>query len=472
MRFKKTGEKVLSRGLLIGLVLWWIAPRIAVAVGPSIAIDNTSDTVSIVSAATTETIEFGATTDLQALRLRPAGEYSIVILRWHKQKLDLLVYTDTASLLKKITVAAAQGQQHFSVVKLDNTHGVRVRGIRLNSRGQPTTLITRRYKIRPKKKSVITLKQRHNSRIAYPEEILQQDNDTAGLAYLNWERQSAGVLPVSRREVLDEKCALHAEYMRLNNEITHYEDPTKAGYTEDGYEAGTESNLDGQYNTSMMNGVDILTTAIYHRLPMIRTNLHHIGWALSEPSSTGLHYGCLNVYAAEAWDVTYASLQIDKNDVTAYDPDNHEPIPYPGVGQDHIPIDFITGETPDPISDFGGTFPTGYPISLTFAYGEKIEKASMKLLKPNGMRVDGYFRAPNDQDDPNRVYQGNTITLIPKEPLRYATTYTVNVSAQRNGKAYKKRWQFTTESIDENYPWDLTSYRTGEALTGLFFHDK
>lgn len=423
--------------------------------GPTVTLYK-DDKQIMITDATNEFIQFDPDTrDIQALRLPQGGDYYVAVLLWEDQTLKLQLYTTVGELLDQITVLTLSNDKTFSVVKLayDNElDAMRVQANLRNSKNRPAQLVTKWYTLNgtPALAQIDT----ERKKIKYPKKKLQDDNDAAGLAFFNWERAAGGLLPVARLNVLDDKCALHAEYMRLNDEITHTEETANPGYTTDGYAAGTESNLTGQYNTSLYNGVDILTTAIYHRLPMLRNNLHHIGWAVSEVSDQGSRYGCLNVYAAQAWDVTYSNLQLADDYVTVYDPDNHEPLPYPGVRQNHVPIDFITGEHPDPLEDFGGTYPSGYPVSLIFPYEDVVTDMSVKLTAPNGNVLDGYFRGPNDSSDPNAVYQGNTITFIPTKPLHYDKTYQVKVEGSRNGENYSKQWQFTTEKFDENYPWD------------------
>lgn len=434
-------------------------PHFASAVtGPIITVYIDSNEL-VISDTTATIVEFDDTTrDFQAVRLPNGEDYVIVVLVWQEQTLSLHLYSTDGTELSAATVLTAKHGKTISVSKLDydsEPGAVRVRANLMNHSGRPTTLLTKWYSVKPAKSTPFQLQDMERQRIHYPKQALAADDAAAGLAYLNWEREAGGLFPVERLTALNDTCALHSEYMRLNDTITHYEEADQPGYTVDGYAAGTESNLTGQYNISLYNGVDILTAAIYHRLPMVRNNLHHIGWAISDESATGVRYGCLNVYAAEAWDVTNSLLQVQANYTTAYDPDNHKPLPFPGVHQPHVPIDFITGEHPDPIEAFGGTFPVGYPVSLIFSYNDVVSDLSMKLLSPSGQQLAGYFRAPDDPDDPNSAYQGNAVTFIPKQALHYGKTYTVKVSGQRNGEDYSKRWQFTTETFDENYPWDV-----------------
>lgn len=52
----------------------------------------------------------------------------------------------------------------------------------------------------------------------------------------------------------------------------------------------------------------------------------------------------------------------------------------------------------------------------------------------------------DDPTDPNVSYQGNAVLFIAEEPFTYSTTYTVNLTAQRNNKDYEKTWSFRTET--------------------------
>lgn len=431
-------------------------PGLAWAAGPTLTLYRDTNQLVVSAGADDTIINLTDNQDVQAVRLGDDNQYYIVVLVQQAHRLSLQLYTASGLLLNTTTALTLSGDKTVSVSKLDydtDQSAIRVRANIRNGNKKPIQLITKWFDVAATQ-SLITVIEADRQKIHYPKKKLQQDNPTAGLAFLNWERSASGLLPVERNSVLDDTCALHAEYMRLNDTITHYEEDSLPGYTADGYTAGTESNLTSQYNTSFYNGVDILTTAVYHRLPMLRNNLHHIGWAISDLSEQGFRYGCLNVYGAEAWDVTYSRLQASENYATLYDPDNHEPLAYPGIRQNHVPIDFITGENPDPLADFGGTYPSGYPISLIFPYDDIVTEMSVQLLDPAGNTVDGYFREPNDVTDPNTESQQNAVTFIPLAPLQYGKTYQVKVAGRRNGENYAKKWKFITEQFDENYPWD------------------
>jgi hypothetical protein len=146
------------------------------------------------------------------------------------------------------------------------------------------------------------------------------------------------------------------------------------------------------------------------------------------------------------WGDTAASaLSGADNYKTYFDANNYEPIPYPGINQHHIPPDFSTGEEPNPLAAFGGTYPAGQPISLTFPMRERLNDFNVTLQDENNKNIVGYFRMPGDYSDPNSLYQGSSISFIPQQPLQHATTYKVTVTGQRNNQDYKKEWQFRTE---------------------------
>lgn len=433
--------------LAISFILW---PLASSAEEPTVEVKTSERKISITQDFEQQVLEFNnKTKDIQVVRIMRDNKSYLVVARMTADVVRLYVYTMAGELIDKKKVFTAHGDKDFSVILLEakqkdeDTQLLQIRAIKLNEHTQPIKLLRKRYIIRPENNNPISRTNTKASNIVYPPNLSGLDNETAGLRLFNAERLAAGLLPIHYSADLNAGCALHAEYMRLNEYLGHSEDSTKPGYTEDGAQAGQDSNLNQQRNTSMPNSVEVLTTAIYHRMPMMRNNVRATGWAVSSASSQGKYYACINVWG----EFSFSALTTYSNEynTTIYNPDNHDPIPYPGVNQTHISPIFDTGEVPDPIEDFGGDFPVGYPIMLTFSKDVTVTNMSMKLYHPNGAELQGYFRAPNDPTDPYEIYQGNSVTFIPEAPLANSTTYTVRVTGKVNDEAYTKEWKFSTE---------------------------
>ncbi|MFA5994885.1 MAG: hypothetical protein WCW27_04690 [Patescibacteria group bacterium] len=440
--------------LVVSCILIWPIALQAM----SVTVDTDDNTLEFTNDTTVELTFPAAVNDIQALPIKRNNLPYLVVATWQDKTITLSLYNSAGQIISTETIAALKEDRQFTVMRLEyklvnDVSTIQLRAVKTNNERKPKKYLKKQYIIDLNNADVIQLYTSNTEKIAYSEHYFSDNNDEAGMDYFNWERLSAGLLSINRKTSIDKRCALHTEYMRLNDEITHYEKPFKKGYTKDGYQAGTQSDLTGQFNTSLTNGVDILTTAIYHRIPMLRNNLYATGWAVSDFSKQGYRYGCLTVYAPEGWYTTSTMLTSNKYNTPAFNPDNHEPILYPGIKQTHVPVDFITGETPDPLANVNGTYPAGYPISLIFAWYDIVTDSNLKLFLANGEKVTGYFQAPNDSNDPNSASQQNSLIFIPEKPLAYDTTYTVKASGKRNGVTFSKQWQFTTEPYDENYPY-------------------
>lgn len=389
-------------------------------------------------------------TDVQAVRINADGQPFIVALMKRKRRFMLSVY-DYAGVrlarrtVRRVTTSYRIGAARLEFVKNDAGAIMQVRYIRLNAASaEPLTYIRQRYRIAPNSKKIIAKTSTRTGAITEP--VWPDGNSAAEiLNYYNAARLVSGVLPVKHDADLDDGCALHAEYMRRNDDMTHYEDVTAPGYTAVGAAAGEQSVLTYQYNDSMYSAIDLWLEAPYHRFSIMYPELISIGWAVSDALYYNEYYNkyftCLNTIAG----TELAQSGYDKN-VTYWEYLNHEPIPYPGVNQQDVPILFHGNESPDPLEDFGGTYPVGYAVSLIFSYGDTVTDVALTLMDESGVSLPGYLREPNDPDDPNALYQGNAVLFMATEPFDYSTTYTVTITAQRNNKDYEKTWSFRTET--------------------------
>ncbi|HLD21855.1 MAG TPA: CAP domain-containing protein [Patescibacteria group bacterium] len=445
--------RTLFSSLGVSFVLGVLFPCITAAAGPMVHVDIQTNTITIthdesIKEYAINTITYKDAKDIQAMRIERNGIYYIVTLIKKGNYSTLRLYTEFGALITKKTILTKTTAQNFSVIKLsqrivDNKQYFRIRAIKLDKAGKPIRYIIKEYYVRPTsekkiKRSAYAISQK----ITYPS-FSGMSNTAAGMALLNYERKASGLLPVDQKSELNNGCAAHVEYLRLNNILTHYEDPSQSGYTEEGAAAGTASNLASQSTTDMRTAIHTWTTAIYHRFPLLVNGLQSVGWAVSSRSTQGKYYVCINVHSAKDFAEVTSNGRI--NNTTYYDPYNHDPIPYPGVNEEHIPSTFSTGEIPDPLEAFGGTYPSGQPISLTFSTYQTVKNMRVTLTDATGAGVAGYLRNPDDPGDPNELFQGNSVSFIPKSPLKNDTQYTVTVSGKLNDTDYSKTWKFTTE---------------------------
>lgn len=424
-----------------------VFPTITQAAEPTVVVDLPFHSVELQQGSNRIIIEYSEDVkDLQAVRLERDGQYYLLVLRWKGDLARIYLYNAAGEKLGSRKVFKAKGEKDLPVLRTtvlaaNNEEVVQIEAVKTNDAGQPIKIVLKQYAVYPGADSQLPKRSSTETAIAYPDVTGLSDPD-AGLAMLNYQRTAAGLLPNTRSGTLDSKCSLHAEYMRLNDELTHYEEEGMPGYTDDGAEAGGASDVTKQTTGSMVDSVDILMKGIYHRLQILDHYVQGVGYAISGKSASGFRYGCL--YLDNKPDTT-GQLAGDETNITYSDPGNHATLFSPGVNQVEVTPIFDIGEYPDPLAAFGGELPAGYPIAVMFPLNYSIINVSMELLHPNGQPIAGYFRAPDDPTDPNAIYQGNSATFIPEAPLASNTTYTVNVAADYNDQHFSKQWQFTTE---------------------------
>jgi len=438
--------------LLLGLCFGIFPLKTWGVTGPYVSVDTAHRKITITNDTSVKdyavyTLEFdNKIKDLQVVRLTRAGSsYYLVMTRTNK-KVRLILYDEQVNKISSKLINVIYHQKNWGYAKLspktiDNTKILEIKILKLNKNAKPLSLVLQRYTISPDQEQIFKRTEKKEENIVVPN-VSDNDDDTASLKLLNYQRQASGLLPVKHNESLDAGCALHVEYLRLNDILTHGEDINKQGYTEEGAEAGMASDLAAQSNKKFANAIPLWFTAIYHRFPMIDNGLQGVGWAVSAQSNIGYYYKCLNVYGDKEYGViTVAGRAVD---TTFYNVDNFEPIAFPGRGQIQVDPIFDSGESPDPIADFSGSYPVGQPISLTFSDNQTVSTMKISLKDNQGNNVTGYARVPNDPNDPNSIYQGNSVSFIAEQPLNNNTKYTVSVSGKVNNQDYQTSWKFTT----------------------------
>ena len=232
------------------------------------------------------------------------------------------------------------------------------------------------------------------------------------------EKQSAGCLKHARYLVINDG---HPSLLGLN---AHKEDLKLPGASPEGNAAGQASNIAiGDYGP--IDAVDSWMATLYHRVPVLAPNLRSIGFACVRGRRQGWAT-VMNVQGGR-----------DKTPVHA--------VFYPAADQTDVPVSFPNGgEEPNPIPD-DPDGRAGFPITATFPFNEQLKNASGKLTNDKGDEVPCWFSSP--EKPANKAHaktQGNTICLIAKSPLAPKATYHVEFKGMFAGKAWEKKWTFTT----------------------------
>jgi uncharacterized protein YkwD len=266
----------------------------------------------------------------------------------------------------------------------------------------------------------------------------QDDADSKGvwakkaLARVNAYRADAGLKPVALDDALSQACLKHGRYLVLNEGNpaldglkAHDEDLKLPGASVEGREAGLKSDIAiGDFDP--LDGLDAWMATLYHRVPILEPNLERIGFACARGRRQGWAT-LLNVGSGRAGG------------------DRPHPVFYPADNQTGVPLNFPnSGEVPNPIPE-DKTGKAGYPITAFFPHKTPLVNALGKLTDAKGNEVPSWFSSKEKPANPNYLkHQGNTVCLIPKEPLPPNATIHVQLQGQLAGKAWEKKWKFTT----------------------------
>jgi hypothetical protein len=119
--------------------------------------------------------------------------------------------------------------------------------------------------------------------------------------------------------------------------------------------------------------------------------------------------------------------------------DPNQQIPFPADGQTGVPTVFRGNELPDPVPP-GGKIPTGYPITVNYNPFVNVLLVSAGITDPSGLQVDAYTLPPSGSGE-------NVLTILPKQPLKPNTRYSVSANVRIEGVSKQLQWSFTTEGL-------------------------
>ncbi|MBI1916609.1 MAG: hypothetical protein HYS12_18025 [Planctomycetes bacterium] len=240
------------------------------------------------------------------------------------------------------------------------------------------------------------------------------------VAKVNAARRAAGLAPVALDLELSRGCFAHARYLLLNagHPSTrglgmHNEDAKLPGHTPEGRRAGRDSVIASGVPPSA--SVEDWMATLYHRVPLLSPDLGRIGFGFVR----GGPNGWINVLNANAGR-------------------GREPaVLFPGDGQKDVPLRLhADAETLATVPEAKGRR-AGFPITATFQAGRAVEQVEVALSTEEGKQV-AFWMVTRPQDG------ARTICVVPYEPLRPATHYTVKMSALVGGRGWTEAWTFTT----------------------------
>jgi len=253
------------------------------------------------------------------------------------------------------------------------------------------------------------------------------------LAVLNRLRTGAGLRPMTLEPALGAAAMRHAVYVAHHPEAAHTEMPGSSFFTAVhpwdrtayfGYWQGGTAEVVA-YEGPAELAVEGWLATLYHRIPLIN------------PGSTLMGYG----HAGEGALPEVEVIETGPGDYGA-EPD---PVRWPHPNQTGVPTGWPGLEGPDPFRlypDVSG--PVGYTITLTWTDAvDGIVLSRWSLTRADGEEVACMSFSPAEDE-----HLEATVALIPYDPLRPETTYTVSMSgivdAEPGPVPFEERWSFTT----------------------------
>jgi hypothetical protein len=259
------------------------------------------------------------------------------------------------------------------------------------------------------------------------------------LESINLYRSWLGIAPLTIDPKLQASSEGHANYYRLNYGDSnlagmglHQQTPGKPGFTgasmkdratAAGYKGSVNENVG--LSGSMIWSTDWFIGTINHRLTLLDPRYTHIGMAAVDEGD--IKFEVINLGAPE-WE--YES----EPEWAAWPPDNST-----GVGLS------FSGEAPNPFP--GASFPTGYPITLTY-HGPGELTLQSATITAYGQRVESFSSVGSGW------LSSKTAQIATSEPMQNGTTYEVAVTGNANGEPFIKSWSFTATTGDDKLALD------------------
>lgn len=254
-----------------------------------------------------------------------------------------------------------------------------------------------------------------------------------GRNWINYRRSQIGVPAVTQNAQIDNAALGHSEYQRINNLMSHDQEPGRqgftgadlgdrlaaAGYTLDrarGFAYGEV--ISGTNNRSGFFMVEELITAIYHRFVIFEPMFRELGIGAAT-SASGYNYFTADFASRNGYGPGIARGAI---------------VTWPFDGQTQVAPNFFSNtEQPDPVPDRNEV---GYPISVHANLDATLAVTSF-TVRPRGGTALQVLRV-----DP--LGSKTAASIVPLLPLRAATTYEVDFSGTVNGATVTRAWSFTT----------------------------
>jgi alpha-tubulin suppressor-like RCC1 family protein len=245
------------------------------------------------------------------------------------------------------------------------------------------------------------------------------------LTTLNYYRAIALLPPVLANSTWSDGDYKHSRYIAETGILTHSEDPANPWYTPEGNAAGNSGNVEAGL-CNARPAVDLWMASPFHAAGMIDPGLTSSGFGLYQSAKGG---------CAATLDVLRGRLGTPP--VT--------PVMWPGPGTTVPLASYPGGESPNPLSGCPGyATPTGLPILVLLPTDPSGSTAS---VTQDGVAVPACVFDGQSYTNPDPATQSSgrniltvrkTVMIIPRQPLRPGSTYTVGLKTG----LYDLGWSF------------------------------
>ncbi len=274
-----------------------------------------------------------------------------------------------------------------------------------------------------------------------------------GSEYLNALRTGAGLIALTYNSKLQDASQSHADYLISQNTFGHYEtnesDPYYTGYypwdrgSNAGYDWRTYSeNISGGDN-DVIESIDGLMTAIYHRFGFLGTRVADLGIGIA--SDSGYVYGSAYVYDM--------GNEEDPSQTAGLNP---AVVLWPYSGYDSAQTSFFNTESPDPLPQCARYGVAGNPVSVVFNPEKSgdVSAVSFRLYGPDGNELTDTVVL--DENSTPSVGEGR-FALFSLHGLHVDSRYRAVFDYTEDGTAKTLEWRFNTRRYD---------YKRYEAVDG------
>ncbi len=257
------------------------------------------------------------------------------------------------------------------------------------------------------------------------------DRQAMAIDTVNGYRRLAGLTPVTTSAVVHQSALAHAFYTLFNGALPsirdlgiHKEESTGQGYSGDnvltraqhyGYPQRSMAEVI-THRTEPAAAVADWIDSVYHRFPLLRTDLVELG------------YG-------DAYDAYLGPMTVQVMDMSYREKASGRIILYPAANQVGVPTAFNGNEIPDPAPN--ASYPVGYPVTTTFDRNATVTIGAFHLRDPSGSDLPGISLTPGNETE-------NSFAFLANVPLQSGTTYTADLAYTLNGRAGHTVWKFTT----------------------------